>query len=201
MGGAKSRIFGSTLRRPSESSRSQRTRPGTWNLSTMLKISGISVKQSPMSSGRGDDAGIVAEGRAEHLPQVALLGFGGHAGGRARALAVDDDDGNLRHGGEAEGFGHEGESAAGGGAHGADAGVGRADGHVDDADFVFDLADHDAGLAAVRGHPVQHAGGGAHGIGAVEFDAGRGSAHGQRGVAAEDGVLWCRSWGAGWRRA
>src|SRR6185312_6704460 len=45
---------------------------------------------------RGDDAGVVAKGRAQHLPEIALLGLGGDAGGRAGALAVDDDDRNLR---------------------------------------------------------------------------------------------------------
>ena len=52
----------------------------------------------------GDDAGVVAEGCAEHLPEVALLGFGGDAGGWAGALAVDDDDGDFGLRGEAEGF-------------------------------------------------------------------------------------------------
>ena len=105
-----------------------------------------------MSSGRRDDARIVAVAGAQHLPEVALLGLGGDAGGRAGALDVDDDDGSFDHGGHAEAFGHQREAAAGGGAHGADAGVGGADGHVDDADFVFHLADHDARLAA-RGPP------------------------------------------------
>ena len=39
---------------------------------------------------------------------------------------------------------------------------------------------------------MEHAGGGAHGVGAVEFDAGCGSAHGERGVAAEDGIFGVR---------
>ncbi len=43
-------------------------------------------------------------------------------------------------------------------------------------------------LRPCGGHPVQHAGGGAHGIGAVELDAGGRSAHGHGGVAAEHGV-------------
>ncbi len=44
---------------------------------------------------RGNDARIVAECCAEHLPQVALFGFGGHAGGRTCTLTVDHDDGNF----------------------------------------------------------------------------------------------------------
>src|SRR5205809_4678556 len=55
----------------------------------------------------GDDSWVVAEGCAEHLPEVALFCLGRHAGGRACALAVDDDEGNLCLGGEAEAFAHE----------------------------------------------------------------------------------------------
>ena len=65
-------------------------------------------------------------------------------------------------------------------------GVRRADGHVDHAQLVFDLADHDAQLAAVAGHPVQHAGRRAHRVGAVEAHARRGAAHGQRRVAVDE---------------
>ena len=46
-----------------------------------------------------------------------------------------------------------------------------------DADFVLHLPDHDARLAGVGRHPVKHAGGGAHGIGAIEFDAGGSASH------------------------
>ena len=136
----------------------------------------------------GDDAGEVSEGCAQRLPQVALFGLGGHSGGWACAHAVDGDNWNLRHGREAEAFGHEREASAGGGAHGANAGMRRADGHVDDADLVFYLTHQDAGLASVPGHPVQYSGGGAHGVGAVELAAGCSAAHGQSGVAAEHGV-------------
>ncbi len=51
IGGLKSRRSGSTLRRPSERRRSQRTMPGHWKRSVMLKISGMRVKQSAMSRG------------------------------------------------------------------------------------------------------------------------------------------------------
>ena len=154
----------------------------------MLKISGHQREAVADVERRGDDARIVAEGRAQHLPQIALLGLGGHAGGRAGALAVDDHDGNLRLRREAEALGHQRKAAAGGRAHGANAGVRRANRHVDDADLVLDLAHHDVRLARVRRHPVQHAGRGAHGIGAVELDARRRASHGHGGVAAEHGV-------------
>ena len=58
-----------------------------------------------------------------------------------------------------------------------------------------------SGLARVLRHPVQHAGGGAHGIGAVELDACGRAAHGHGGVAAEHGVACSRSWAAARRRA
>src|SRR5882762_10702623 len=37
-----------------------------------------------------DHSRIIAKRRAEHLPEVALLGFGGNARGRARSLTVDN---------------------------------------------------------------------------------------------------------------
>src|SRR5579859_861204 len=64
-----------------------------------------------------------------------------------------------------------------------------ADGHIDHADLVFHLAHHDAGLASVRGHPVQNAGRRAHGISAIEFHPGSGAAHSHGGVSAEHSVL------------
>src|SRR5882672_4336849 len=106
----------------------------------------------------GHHSRIVAKSGAEHLPQVALLGFGGNAGGRASTLTIDDDHRGFDHGGHAEAFAHQSEAAAGGCAHSADTSVCGTDGHVDHADFIFHLADHDAGFARVCGHPVQNAG-------------------------------------------
>src|SRR6185437_8718478 len=94
----------------------------------------------------GDDSGVIAKGRPQHLPEIALFGLGGNAGGRTRTLAVDHHDGDFR--------------------------VSRADGHVDHANFVLDLPNHDVGLAGVLGHPVKDAGRGAHGVGRIELDAG-----------------------------
>ncbi len=103
--------------------------------------------------GRGDGARIIAVAGAEHLPEIALLGLGGHAGGWSGALHVDHHHWGLDHGGHAETFGHEREAAARGGAHGPAAGMRRADGHIDHANLIFHLPHHDAGLARVRGHP------------------------------------------------
>ena len=128
--------------------------PGHWNWSTRLNSSGTVLKQSAIGGRRDDDARVIALAGAEHLPQVALLGLGRHAGGRAGALHVDADHRDFHHRRHAERLGHQREAAAGGGAHRAAAGVRRADGHVDHADLVFDLADHDAELRA-RARAIQ----------------------------------------------
>ena len=107
--------------------------PGTLEPSARLKSSGTILKQSAIVRRRDDDARVVALPGAQHLPQVALLGLGRHARGRAGALDVDADDRDLHHRRRAQRLGHEREAAAGGGAHGAAAGVRGADGHVDDA--------------------------------------------------------------------
>ena len=102
-------------------------------------------------------------------------------------MDVYENGGDFHHSGGAYGFGHEGEAAAGGGAHRADAGVGGADYHIGDADFVLYLADHYVEVAGVGCHPVEDAGGGAHGVGGIEFDAGGGGAHSDGFVAGPYG--------------
>ncbi len=185
-------MFGSTLRRPSAKQQVAKHDAGTLEAFGDVedfRDEGEAVANIERS---GNDPGVVAKRCAQHLPQIALLGLGGDAGGWAGALAVNHDHGNLGLGGEAEGLAHQGKAASGGSAHGANPGVGGADGHVDHADLVLDLADHDVGFAGVLGHPVQHAGRWTHGIGAVELDPGRGSAHGHGGVAAQHGVAGVR---------
>src|SRR5438128_134763 len=135
-----------------------------------------------------NDPGIIAEGSAEHLPKVALLGLGGNSRGRAGPLAVDDHHWGFDHGRHAEAFAHQGKTAARGGTHSANAGVRSSNGHIDYPDLIFHLPNHDAGLARVRRHPVQNAGRRAHWISAVEFYAGCCPAHGHRDVAAEHRV-------------
>ena len=133
--------------------------------------------------GSGDQALIVALAGSEHLPQIALLGLGRHAGGRAGTHHVDVDDRDFHHACRADGLCHQGEAAAGGGTHGPDAGMCRANDHVGNADLVFDLPNHDAQVAGVGGHPVQDARGRAHGVGRVELHARSGAAHGDGFVA------------------
>src|SRR6267378_4210283 len=55
----------------------------------------------------GHHTRVVTKSGAEHLPQVALLGLGGHAGGWAGTLAIDDHHRSFDHGGHAESLAHE----------------------------------------------------------------------------------------------
>ena len=144
------------------------------------------LKQIELARRRDDDARIIALPGAEHLPEIALLGLGGHAGGRAGALHIDADDRRFNHARHADGLRHQGKAAAAGRAHGPATGVGRADDHVHHADFVLDLPDHDAELPRVRRHPHQHAGGRAHRVSRVKFHARRRAAHGGGLVAGDD---------------
>ena len=128
----------------------------------------------------------IALAGSERLPEVTLLGLGGHSGRGPGAHHVDEHHRNLHHGGRSDGLGHEGEAAARRGAHGAGPGVGRSHRHVGHADLVLDLAHHDAEFAGVLGHPVEHARRGAHGIGAVELDARGRPAHRQGFVPGPD---------------
>ena len=135
---------------------------------------------------RRDDAGIVALPGAEHLPEVALLGLGGYAGGGPGALHVDADHRDLHHRRRAERLRHERESTARGGAHRATSGVRGADGHVDDAQLILDLPHHDPELAGMPCHPHEDAGRGAHRVRAIEFHAGSDASHGEALVAGRD---------------
>ena len=133
--------------------------------------------------GRRDDFGEIAESRAKHLPQIALFGFRRHARRWAGALNINDHNRRLHHRGHAEALGHESESAAGRRAHRPHAGVGRADRHIDHTNLILNLTDHDAGLARMRGHPMEHPCRWTHWIRAVELDACRNTAHRERDIS------------------
>jgi hypothetical protein len=135
-----------------------------------------------------DRSGIIPKRCAEHLPEVALLGLGGNTRGRAGSLTVDDHHRGFDHGGHAESLAHQGEATARCSAHRADARVSRADRHIDHADLVLHLPDHDAGFARVCRHPVQDPGRRAHGIGTIEFHTCCRTSHGHRNIATQDRV-------------
>src|SRR5713226_5913042 len=166
----------------------------TWALEPVSKIEYLRDELEAIADVKRsrNHSRIVAKSGAEHLPQVALLGLGGNASGRARTLAVDDDHRGFDHGGHTESLAHQSEAASRRSAHRTDAGVRSADRHVDHANLVLYLADHDAGLARVRGHPVQHASRRAHGVSAIEFHASGCPAHGHRRIAAQDGIAILR---------
>ena len=103
-------------------------------------------------------------------------------------MAIDDDDWSLHHRRHPQAFAHQRESAPRGCAHGANAGMSSSDGHIDHANLVFHLPHHDAGLARVRGHPVQNPRGWTHRISAVELHAGGHPAHRKRHIPTEHGV-------------
>src|SRR5262245_30863538 len=98
--------------------------------------------------------GKIPESRTEHLPQVSLLGFGGHTRGRTGALNVYYNDWRFDHRRHAEAFGHQSESAARRRAHRTHTGVSCAYRHVDYSDLIFNLTDHDLGFARVCSHPM-----------------------------------------------
>ena len=133
----------------------------------------------------GDDPRVVAVPGAQHLPEVALLGFGGNSGRWAGALDVNHDNRRLDHGRHPEAFGHQRKAASGGGAHGPHARVRSSDRHVHDPDFILHLPDHDARFASVGGHPVQHTSGRAHRIRAIELDSCRRASHRQGHVSGQ----------------
>ena len=60
-----------------------------------------------------------------------------------------------------------------------------ADRHVGDTDFIFHLANHDAYIAGILGHPMQNARCRTHRIGAVELATRRRAAHRQRLIARQ----------------
>ena len=91
-----------------------------------------------------DNLREIALAGTEELPQISLFGFRRQPCRGPAALDVNDDEGNLHHSCAADGFCHEGESAARGSAHRAAPGVRGTNRHVDDADFVFALPHHDA---------------------------------------------------------
>src|SRR6185369_13886998 len=65
----------------------------------------------------GNDPRVIAESRAEHLPEVALFGLGGDSRRRAGTLTVDHHYRGFYHRRHAQAFAHQGKTAAGGCTH------------------------------------------------------------------------------------
>ena len=107
-----------------------------------------------------DDPRRVAVSPEEALEEVGLLALGRIARRGAAALHVDDDDGNLRHRGQAEHLDHQGKARAGGRRHRLDAGKGRSDDGADRRELVLGLEEGAAGAGHPLGEEVQDLGGG-----------------------------------------
>ena len=104
---------------------------------------------------RGDDRhGRLAVAAEERHQQVGLLGLGGHAGRRAAALHVDDDQRQLGDDRQPHHLRLEGEARAGGGGAAERAAEGGADGRADAGDLVLGLVGHHAVLLEVGRSPA-----------------------------------------------
>src|SRR5437667_12311334 len=79
----------------------------------------------------GNDTRIVAEGSAQHLPEIALLCLGRDSRGRASPLTINHYHRWFHHGGHAEAFTHQGEAAGGSGRRRANASVRGTARHID----------------------------------------------------------------------
>src|ERR1700687_2511413 len=79
-----------------------------WTLEAVSNIKYLGNKLEAVSDVErsSDHPRIIAKGGAEHLPEVALLGFGGDTRRRAGSLAVDDHHRGFDHRGHAQSLAH-----------------------------------------------------------------------------------------------
>ena len=101
------------------------------------------------------------------LVEVALLGLGRHAGGRAGPLRIDHHQGQLGRNRQPQGLGFQGDAGPGAGSHSQFAGIGGADGGADGGDLILRLKCGDASLLQ-SGEMMQQSRGGRDGIGAEQ---------------------------------
>src|SRR3990172_3879738 len=131
---------------------------------------------------RQDDARQVSVTTVEGVEEVALLKLGGHAGAGSGALGVNDDDRDLRHGGQPQQLRHQGEAGPGGRGHRLRAGVSGADDGGDRRHLVLRLEADAAEAGQLAGHRLQDVGRGRDRV------AGEVAASGVQG-AGGDGVV------------
>ena len=86
----------------------------------------------------------IAIAAIDRLVEVALLGLGRQAGGRAAALRIDDDQRQLGHDRQAHRLGLQRDAGAGRDGDAQLAGIARADRGADRGDLVFRLEGGDA---------------------------------------------------------
>ncbi len=141
------------------------------------------------SRGRHDGDRRVGVPPEHDLEQIGLLGLGRHAGRRTGALDVDDDERQLDHDREPEGFLLERDARTGRRGHPHRAAVARADGGADGGDLVLCLERLDPEVLVAR-ELVEDVRGGRDRVGAVEDVAtgelGRGHESQRRRLVAGD---------------
>ena len=136
----------------------------------------------------------VAVGKVGDRQQVSLHGAGRHSGGRADALDIEDDPGQLSEIAQAGELRHQGDARTGGGGHGTRTRPAGAQHHADRSEFVFCLHDGEAGFA-IRFHAVllhevdeafDHRGRRRNGIPGHHGDPGEHRAQGGGSVSVDD---------------
>jgi len=119
----------------------------------------MAVAKQSRTARRQHDHRALAVAPDHRLQQVGLFRLGRHAGRRAGALDIDDDQRQFRHHGQTDGFTFERHAGAAG-TGGADVPcVGCADRGTDRGDLIFGLEGLDAEVVFVRGQCVQHVAG------------------------------------------
>ncbi len=83
---------------------------GALGLVGQIEQLGQGIESVERVLGSHDEALEIALARPQHLPEVALLGLGRHAGRGTGAHHVDKDGGHLEHAGHPQRLGHQREA-------------------------------------------------------------------------------------------
>ena len=156
---------------------------GVRKRSARLKASTVSEKHSATELGHQGDDGVLAVGAPARLHDVALAGLGGQPGGGAAAHDVDNDAGDLRHGGVADVLLHEREAGPRGRRERLGAGQRGADDGGDGGDLVLHLDEVAAHRGQAAGEDLGDLGRGRDGVAGEEARAGGDGPLGDRLVA------------------
>ena len=131
-------------------SRSLSTNTGVWNRSAMSNAFDRQLERFARIGRIETDVPRVAVRRVGGHHQVALLRARRHAGGRARALHVEDHRRHLGVVGQADELVHQRDAGTRGGCERAGTGPAGADHHADGGELVLRLEDRVAVLLASR---------------------------------------------------
>ena len=166
-------------------------------LQPVRQVQGFGGEVEALLGGGGEQQHMagVPVGGVGGAEQVALLGAGGHAGGGAGALNVEQHRGEFREVGEAEKLRHQGDAGAAGGGEGPRSVPGGTDDDADGGKLVLRLDDGELVALAlpVRAQPVGvalegfgHGSGGRDGIPGAHRGAAVQGAQGGGGVAIDE---------------